>query len=161
MGKIDLDTVPERSGSIYPAPYDAMMQGRSSLRLGDAGGLTQFGVNIVVLQPGALSSLRHWHMEQDEFVMVTQGVCTLIQDAGETVLQTGDCAAFRAGDSDGHHLRNDSDTEVRFLEVGTRTPTETAFYSDIDLRVDVDETGFTFSRKDKSPYVAPETGEEK
>jgi hypothetical protein len=68
MPVIDPARVPIKTGSIYPEPYAAMMQGRSSLRLGEAGGLTQFGVNLVMLEPGAMSSLRHWHHNEDEFV---------------------------------------------------------------------------------------------
>ena len=151
MPKVDLSKLEARSGSIYPAPYDAEMEGRSSLRVGDAGGLTQFGANIVILAPGAKSSLRHWHVEQDEFVMVTQGRCTLIDDHGETQMTVGDCATFPANDGNGHHFINNTDDEARFLVIGTRTPTETAWYSDLDLKVSVDATGFTFTRKDGSP----------
>ena len=103
MPKLDLTNVPVKTGSIYPEPYAAMMAGRSSLRLGEAGGLTQVGVNLVTLQPGALSSLRHWHLHEDEFVMVTQGECVMVQEGGETLMQVGDCAAFPAGVADGHH----------------------------------------------------------
>ena len=94
MPVIDQSKCPRKTGSIYPAPHDAAMDGRSSLRLGDAGGLTQFGANLVRLAPGALSSLRHWHLHEDEFVMVTRGACTLIDDDGEHVMAVGDCAAF-------------------------------------------------------------------
>lgn len=119
MPIIDKTKVPVKTGSIYPAPYAAMMAGRSSLRLGEAGGLTQFGVNLVTLQPGALSSLRHWHMAEDEFVMVTAGECVLVQDAGEVVMRAGDCAAFPAM-PDGHHFINRSPAPVSFLVVAAR-----------------------------------------
>mgnify|MGYP000123483286 CR=1 FL=1 len=151
MPKIDLSKLEARTGSIYPAPHDAEVAGRSSLRVGDAGGLTQFGANIVILAPGAKSSLRHWHEEQDEFVMVTQGACTLVDDTGETAMGVGDCATFKAGDANGHHFINTTDDEARFLVIGTRTPTETAWYSDIDLRVAMSPGGFTFTRKDGTP----------
>ena len=78
MGKLNLSKAPHKTGSIYPGPFNSMMAGRSSLRLGDLGGLTQFGANMVILEPGAKSSLRHWHEQEDEFVMITQGTCTLI-----------------------------------------------------------------------------------
>ncbi|HHS89281.1 MAG TPA: cupin domain-containing protein [Rhodobacteraceae bacterium] len=151
MPKVDLNAVPVKTGSIYPAPYDAEMAGRSSLRVGDAGGLTQFGANIVILVPGAKSSLRHWHEEQDEFVVMLEGECTLIDDNGEARMRPGDCATFKAGDANGHHFVNQTDAEARFLVVGTRTPTETAHYSDLDMMVKVDANGFEFTRKDGSP----------
>lgn len=157
MPKIDLSKITPRAGSIYPAPFDAEMAGRSSLRVGDAGGLTQFGANIVILAPGAKSSLRHWHEQQDEFVMVTQGTCTLIDDDGEHEMTVGDCATFKAGDPNGHHFVNQTDDEASFLVIGTRTPTETGWYSDIDLKVTVDANGFAFARKDGTPYPGDDT----
>jgi len=151
MPKIDLSKLKPRTGSIYPAPYDTEMNGRASLRVGDAGGLTQFGANIVILAPGAKSSLRHWHVKQDEFVMITQGTCTLVDDQGETPMGVGDCATFPANDGNGHHFINNTGDEARFLVIGTRTESETAWYSDLDLKISVDATGFTFTRKDGSP----------
>ena len=155
MPKIDLATVPVRTGSIYPEPYATQMQGRSSLRLGQAGGLTQFGANLVILAPGARSSLRHWHRHEDEFVMVTQGECVLVQDAGETVMRAGDCAAFPAGDPDGHCLVNRSKAESRFLVVGTRAPSEVATYSDVDMMVVVEGGDARFTYKDGTPWAGP------
>lgn len=158
MPKLDLSAVPVKTGSIYPAPYAAMMAGRSSLRLGDAGGLTQFGVNLVTLEPGALSSLRHWHMAEDEFVMVTEGECIMVTDAGEEVMRPGDCAAFPAGKADGHHFVNRSGAVARFLVVGSKAPREVATYSDVDLMVEMAGGKATFTRKDGSPYVPEEGG---
>lgn len=151
MPKLDLDMVPHKTGSIYPDPYAAEMAGRTSLRLGDAGGLTQFGANLVILQPGAKSSLRHWHLNEDEFVMVTDGIVTLIDDHGETQMSVGDCAAFPAGDANGHHFINKTDSVARFLVVGTKAASETATYSDIDMKVEMQGGSCTFTRKDGSP----------
>lgn len=151
MPKVDLANAPVKTGSIYPAPYDAEMVGRSSVRIGDAGGLTQFGANLVILEPGAKSSLRHWHENEDEFVMVTEGDCTLVDDKGETVLTVGDCAAFPAGDPNGHHLINKTKDVAKFLVVGTRAAQERAHYSDIDMKVELNEGSFEFTRKDGSP----------
>lgn len=153
MPVIDLAKVPVKTGSIYPEPYASMMKGRSSLRLGDAGGLTQFGVNLVTLEPGALSSLRHWHLNEDEFVMVTEGECTLVQDAGETVMRPGDCAAFPAGSTDGHHFINRTDQIARFLVVGSKAPREVATYSDVDLRVEMEAGKARFTYKDGTDWT--------
>jgi len=155
MPKIDLAKVPVKTGSIYPEPYAAQMQGRSSLRLGQAGGLTQFGVNLVILAPGARSSLRHWHRNEDEFVMVTEGECVLVQDAGETLMLPGDCAAFPAGDPDGHCFINRSTTEARFLVVGTKAPSDVATYSDVDMVVVMEGGSARFTYKDGTPWDGP------
>jgi uncharacterized cupin superfamily protein len=152
MGVIDKTRAPVKTGSIYPPPYAAMMAGRSSLRLGDAGGLTQFGANLVTLEPGAISSLRHWHEKEDEFVWVVSGALTLVQDAGETAMRPGDCAAFPAGVADGHQFRNDTALAASFLVVGTRALGEVAHYSDVDLLVRIDAAGAVFTRRDGSPY---------
>lgn len=158
MPKLDLSRVPVRTGSIYPEPYAAMMRGRSSLRLGDAGGLTQFGANLVTLEPGAMSSLRHWHLNEDEFVMVTEGECELVEDAGATVMRAGDCAAFPANTPDGHHFVNRTDKIARFLVVGTRAPRETATYSDVDMMVQLSQGpqgGVVFTYRDGTPWTGP------
>jgi uncharacterized cupin superfamily protein len=133
MPKIDLDTVEARTGSTYPEPYASQMGGRAFQALGDAAGLTQFGVNMVTMPPGAISSLRHWHSGEDEFVWVTSGELVLVQDGGETVLRAGDAAGFKAGDPDGHHLKNRSTAPASFLAIGTRVQDDTCTYSDVDL----------------------------
>lgn len=155
MPIIDQTKCPVKTGSIYPEPYASEMRGRSSLRLGDAGGLTQFGANLVILEPGAKSSLRHWHLNEDEFVMVTEGECTLIDDAGAHVMRPGDCAAFPAGDTNGHHFINRTDRVAKFLVVGTRSPHEVATYSDVDMRVEIRDGRATFTYKDGTPWEGP------
>jgi uncharacterized cupin superfamily protein len=155
MPVIDQSKLVPRTGSIYPEPYASMMKGRSSLRLGDAGGLTQFGVNLIMLEPGALSSLRHWHLNEDEFVMVTEGECSLVQDAGETVMGPGDCAAFPAGSPDGHHFINRTDKPAKFLVVGTKAKAEVATYSDVDLQVHIEGGKARFTYKDGSDWTGP------
>ncbi|MDK3019534.1 cupin domain-containing protein [Pseudodonghicola flavimaris] len=161
MPKLDLTQIPWRTGSIYPAGKLAdAVAGRASQRLGDAGGLTQYGVNLVRLEPGAQSSLRHYHMQQDEFAMVTEGVLTLIENDGETEMRPGDCATFKAGEANGHHFVNRTDVPASFLVVGTRTETETAYYSDIDVMVKIGAEGANFTRKDGSPLTADQIGDE-
>jgi uncharacterized cupin superfamily protein len=155
MPKIDLAALPVRTGSIYPEPYATMMAGRSSLRLGQAGGLTQFGVNLVTLDPGARSSLRHWHRHEDEFVMVTEGTLVMQTDAGEEEMHPGDCAAFPANDGDGHCFVNRTDAPARFLVIGTKAPREVATYSDVDMMVTVEDGAATFTHKDGSPWSGP------
>lgn len=150
--KIDLAKAPVKTGSIYPPPYAEMMAGRSSQRLGDAGGLTQFGVNLVTLQAGAMSSLRHWHLAEDEFVMVTQGEVTMVTDAGAQLMRMGDCAAFPAGSPNGHHFINHTNAPAQFLVVGSKAAREVATYSDVDLMVTMEGGRATFTRKDGTPY---------
>ena len=155
MPVIDKSKCPVKTGSIYPEPYASQMAGRSSLRLGDAGGLTQFGANEVILQPGAMSSLRHWHEREDEFVVILSGECTLVQDEGETVMRPGDCAAFPAGDTNGHHFINRSGAEARFLVVGSRAPREVAHYSDVDFRIEMEGGKARFTYRDGSDWTGP------
>ena len=155
MPKLDLAKVPLKTGSMYPEPYASMMAGRSSLRLGDAGGLTQFGVNLVMLEPGALSSLRHWHLNEDEFVMVTEGECIMVQDAGEVVMRAGDCAAFPAGSSDGHHFINRSAQVVKFLVIGSKAKSEVATYTDVDFQLHVEGGKARFTYKDGTDWTGP------
>lgn len=155
MGVIDLASAPVKTGSVYPEPYASQMAGRSSLRLGEAAGLTRFGANLVTLDPGARSSLRHWHAQEDELVMVTDGEVVLLQDAGEHPMRPGDCAAWRAGDTDGHCLVNRTDRPARFLVVGSKPRHDVVTYSDVDLRLEIDDgrTGFTY--RDGTPWTGP------
>ena len=155
MPKIDLSTLELRTGSIYPEPYASEMAGRSSLRLGAAGGLTQFGSNLVFLEPGAKSSLRHWHLNEDEFVMVTEGTLMLHEDAGETEMNPGDCAAFPAGNPDGHCFINRSDTRAAFLVIGTRAHEERATYSDLDFLIQIKDGQPKFMYRDGSDWEGP------
>ena len=161
MPKLDLSKIETQRGSTYPGKLKEPCMGRSVQRIGHAGGLTQYGVNLVTLDPGSASSLRHYHLEQDEFLMVTQGVCTLIDDDGEHEMRPGDCAAFPAGDANGHHMVNLSDDYASFLVVGTHTKTETGIYSDVDMMVKIADGQFDFTRKDGSPLTAEQIGEDK
>jgi uncharacterized cupin superfamily protein len=153
MPKIDIDKLPVERSSSYPAPFNKVVEGRARQRLGRPAGLTQFGVNICTLAPGAASSLRHWHENEDELVYVIEGEVVLCEDGGETVLKAGEAAAWKAGMPNGHCLVNRSDREARLLEVGTRAAAERAHYSDIDMMVVRDEAGARFTRKDGAPYV--------
>lgn len=135
MPKIDIKAAPLKTGSIYPEPYNGQMAGRSSVRLGQHAGLTQFGVNIVHLEPGAPASLRHWHLKEDEFAMVLTGELVLVEDAGETVMRPGDCAAWKAGVPDAHRFINRSDAPASFLVVGSKAEAEEATYGDVDMKI--------------------------
>jgi uncharacterized cupin superfamily protein len=149
MGKrIDPKATPASVGSGYPAPYGEPCASRVRNRLGDAAGLTDFGVNLLRLPPGVWSSQRHWHTAEDEFVYVLEGEVVLVTDAGEETLRPGDCAGFKAGVEDGHHLQNRSEADVVLLEVGSRRAEDAGDYPDIDMRFTPD--GFT--RKDGSAF---------
>src|SRR3979409_1384594 len=123
MPKIDIDSAPTRFGAGYPPPYDEPCKARRRWQLGDAAGLTQFGVNLLRLPPGAWSSQRHWHSGEDEFVYIVSGEGMLVTDAGEEVLRAGDCAGFKANDGDGHQLQNRSGQDAIVLEIGSRVAT--------------------------------------
>jgi uncharacterized cupin superfamily protein len=151
MPKIDLTAVPARKGSGYPSPFDIPCANRLRPRLGDAGGLSDFGVNLMTLPPGAWSSQRHWHSHEDEFVYVIEGELTLVEDQARTVLRAGDCAAFPKGTGNGHHLINESPEVAVYLEVGTRQSADLTTCSDIDLK-SANADG-RFVRKDGTPYV--------
>jgi uncharacterized cupin superfamily protein len=147
--KIDISKVPLRAGSRYPKPFDEPCQDKSRRRLGSAAGLTQFAVNLLELGPGAWSSQRHWHPEVDEFVYVVHGPVVLVTDAGETILESGDCAGFKAGEPNGHHLQNRGTESALILEVGMGSPADLhTEYSDIDMRA----TPAGYVHKDGMPY---------
>lgn len=153
MAKIDTSGVSVRRGSRYPAPYDAPCQAREAHLLSEAAGLAQFGVVLVRLEPGAWSSQRHWHAREDEFVYVLEGELVLVTDGGEEVMHPGDCAGFKAGVPNGHHLQNRSGRTATFLVVGTRDDQDHGEYSDIDMKFGPGRygAGGSYTRKDGSP----------
>jgi len=149
---VDHRTLPVESGTPYPPPFDAQVKGRHRSRLSPALGLTKFGVNIVRIEPGAQSSARHWHSEQDEFVYILEGEAVLVTDEGETPLSAGMAAGFPAGNPNGHTLANRSDSDVLAMEVGDRPRAEDVTYPDIDMANAVRDGKPHFLRKDGSSF---------
>ncbi len=155
MPVIDRAHVPEKIGSGYPAPLDVPCRERRVRRLGAAGGLTRLGVSEVTLPPGAWSSQRHWHAEEDEFLYVLEGELVLVTDAGERVVRAGDCAAFKAGDRDGHHLQNRSGAPARFLAMSNRSDDDWGEYPGLDLVFTPGRysgRGGGYAHRDGTPY---------
>jgi uncharacterized cupin superfamily protein len=140
-------------GTFYPAPYDEPCRARERTRLGDAAGLTQYGVNLLRLPPGAWSSQRHWHTGQDEFIYILSGEITLVTDAGDETLRAGDCAGFPASEGNGHCLQNRSGDEALVLEVGTRIPGDSAYYPDIDMVAPAGGKPAMYTHRDGTPYT--------
>lgn len=150
---LDPSSLAPRTTTAYPEPFRARVLPREKRALGDALGLTRFGVNLTTLFPGKESSLRHHHAREDEFVFVLEGEVTLRTDEGEQILRAGMCAGFPAGTTNGHHLVNRSDREARYLEVGNRDPSDVAGYADDDLVAAKDPAGkWVFARRDGTPY---------
>ena len=144
---------PRTRPSLYPAPFAARVAGRVKQALGDAFGLTRFGVNRTTLRPGAMSALRHWHTRQDEFIYVVSGRPTLVMNGGATQLEPGMCMGFKAGDPDGHHLVNKTAEDAVYLEMGDRSPDDSASYPDDDLEAVMGGDGqWRFLHKDGTPY---------
>jgi len=152
MPKIDIDKLKVDTYTGYPEPFRQAVLGRERQRLGNAVGLDQFGVNLSRLKPGAASSQRHWHQNEDEFVYVLEGELVLCEDGGETVLKPGDAAGWKAGVANGHCLINRTSRDAVYLEIGSRAARETATYPDIDMRAERDDKGMRYVHKDGTPY---------
>ena len=149
MPKLDLEAIPQSNRTGYPAPYDAPIPGRWYRRLAKAAGLTEMGASHVVLKPGAWSSQRHWHAEEDELLVVISGEAVLIEDEAETVMRAGDIAAWPKGVKNGHHLQNRSEEDCVLLAVSAGdSANDTGEYPDIDLKFDRD----AYLHKDGTPY---------
>jgi uncharacterized cupin superfamily protein len=155
MPKLDIAAIPPRKGSGYPAPFHETARDRIKQALGDAGGLSDFGINLVTLPPGNWSSQRHWHLLEDEFVYVLSGELTLVTDGGETRVAAGECAAFPKNTPDGHHFINKSGKDAVYLEVGSRSGGDVCHYPDIDMHIPGSGGWY---RKDGTPYPPRERG---
>ena len=151
---IKADAVPPtRPGRGYPEPFASRVAGRVRRALGDAFGLTHFGVNLTRLPPGGMSALRHTHMREDEFIYILEGEPILVTNAGETPLRAGMCAGFKAGSGDAHHLINRTGRDVAYLEIGDRNPGDTVIYPDDDIGRALTADGQpVFVRRDGRPY---------
>ena len=152
--KIDLTKAPAVAGTLYPPPFDQPCLKRRRVKIGDAAGLTQFGVNLCTLPPGSWSSQRHWHEKEDELIYVVEGEVVLVTDGGEQVLRAGACAGYPAGSRDAHQLVNRSGSPARYLEVGNRIDGDNAFYPDDDLMWCEDQNGVYAAHKDGRRYGA-------
>lgn len=150
MPKLDLSAITVLRKTGYPPQFAGPIAGRSVLRVGSAGGLTELGASLVTLEPGAWSSQRHWHDGEDEFLIILQGEATLVEDDGAVTLKAGDCAAFPKGSRNGHHLRNESQAVCRFLVVSAGEPAGGG-YSDIDMMFTAEGS---YVRKDGTPLDA-------
>jgi uncharacterized cupin superfamily protein len=148
MPKLDLDAIEQTNRTGYPAPFDRDVAGRWYRRLAPPGGLTQFGVSQVTLKPGAWSSQRHWHDDEDEFLVMISGEAVLVEDGGRTILRPGDCAAWPKGIRNGHHLRNESDSDCSFIVVGSGAG-GSGGYSDIDMLFTADNR---YTHEDGTAY---------
>jgi uncharacterized cupin superfamily protein len=152
MPKIEIAKLPDDSSTAYPEPFRKAVEGRLRKRLGNAAGLTQFGVNLARLKPGAASSQRHWHKAEDEFVYMLEGELVLCENEGETVLKPGDAVGWKAGVANGHCLVNRTARDAVYLEIGTRSVEERVDYPDIDMRLERDEKGMRYLHKSGEPY---------
>ena len=152
MPKVDIAKVPVKSGSAYPAQFQAECRGRHKQALGDAAGLTQFGVNLSRIEPGQASALLHWHEQEDEFIYMLEGELVLVESDGETVLRPGDAAGFKAGSGVAHKLVNRSDKGAVYFEVGSRSAAERVHYPDVDLVLERGDAGRRYLHKDGRPY---------
>lgn len=151
MGKkLKIEAIQSILGSGYPAPFDEPCKFRERKQLGNAAGLTQFGVNLLRLPPGSWSSQRHWHSAEDEFVFILEGEVVLVTSGAEEVLRAGECAGFKANEPDGHHLQNRSLRGAVVLEVGSRSNADATVYPDIDMIIAAGSD--TYTRRDGTPY---------
>lgn len=142
--------LPEERRTSYPESFAAAVSGRWRRRLGDAFGLSDFGVNLTRLEPGSATALRHWHTHEDELVITLEGEATLVTEAGETAMGPGTCVGFRKGVADGHQLINRSQSPVVLLEISARRPdVDEVFYPDVDLRC---LPGRIFAHRDGTPW---------
>jgi uncharacterized cupin superfamily protein len=151
--RIDAATLTPIIGTTYPQPFDQPCRSRERVKLGDEAGLTQYGVNLLRLPPGAWSSQRHWHTHEDEFVFVVSGEVVLVTDAGDEVLRAGEAAGFKAGDPDGHCLQNRSAADAIVLEIGSRVAGNSAHYPDIDMVAPAGGKPAAYTRRDGTAYT--------
>jgi uncharacterized cupin superfamily protein len=152
MPKVDIAKVPVKSGAFYPVEFQAECRSRHKQALGDAAGLTQFGVNITRISPGAASALRHWHEQEDEFIYMLEGELVLVENGGEVVLKAGDAAGFKAGSGNAHRLINRGTRDAVYFEVGTRAKAERVHYPDVDLVMERDEKSRRYLHRSGEPY---------
>ena len=153
LAPIEAEAIISQSGCSYPEPYKSRMGNMNWRPLSDEFGLTQFGISLETLSPGAESALRHWHTLEDEFVYMISGEVVMRNDDGEFSMTKGMCVGFKAGDRNAHHLINRSDSDAQYLILGSRVPGDMGFYPDDDLAWFPTESGRIKAHKDGTPYL--------
>lgn len=148
MPKVELDSVTPSNATGYPDPFHREVAGRWWKRIAPLAGLTEMGASHVTLEPGAWSSQRHWHDDEDELVIMLSGTAVLVEDDGETEVRAGDVLAWPKGVRNGHHLINRSDRPCSFIAISAG-PNGTGGYSDIDMMWTKDGR---FVRRDGTEY---------
>lgn len=119
------------------------------LRYSDAGGLTQFGAYVETLRPGARSSDRHWHEEEDEFLYMLSGEATVIEEDGDHLLHPGDAACWKAGTANAHQVVNRSGAPCTYLIFGARVAHDIVHYPDVGrILYDFDDGTWRLHRTD-------------
>ena len=160
MTLIHKNSLPKTGGTTsYPPPFDKNADQYEAVNLGDSAGLTQFGVGLETLLPGGISSQRHWHENEDEFLYMLSGEAVLVENDGEYVVHAGDAVGWKAGVENGHHLINRSDQPVTYLIMGTRAENDAVHYPDIDLHYSCKNGVCQYSHKDGTPYATSDNGE--
>jgi uncharacterized cupin superfamily protein len=152
VAAVAAQVAPRYAKTIYPEPLASRVAGRTKRVLGDLFGLQNFGVNLTTLAPEAMSALRHAHAKQDEFVYILEGTPTLYTDEGATTLSPGMCAGFRCATGNAHHLVNETTQDVVYLEIGDRTPGDSAVWPDDDLQIIEVGGRKRLGHRDGTPY---------
>jgi len=147
------DISENKNKSVYPEPFAAMMGGRVKRNLGDYFGLSNFGVNLTELLPGAISALKHHHLKQDEFIYILSGAPILSYGNKEYQMSPGECFGFKSGNQISHQLINKTNDTVVYLEVGDRSPGDAVVYPEDDLCARSKKDGsWVFTHKDGEEY---------
>ncbi len=130
---LDAISVKANRGNSLPEPFHTTMGEFETRRMARHFGLTAIAVNLVHLDPGCQSALRHWHPKNEEFVYMLTCELVLITDEGETVMQPGMVAGFIGGEENGHHLVNRSSEVASYIVVGSLLGGDRGHYPDDDF----------------------------
>ncbi len=146
------DIAPREKRTVYPEPFASLIGNREKRIIGDLFGLSNFGVNYTTLNPKAQSALKHAHTTQDEFIFVIEGNPTLYFGDEEFILNPGECFGFPKN-GPAHHLVNNTDNTVTYLEIGCRNSSDETNYPNDDLVARMGQEGkWVFYHKNGTPY---------
>jgi uncharacterized cupin superfamily protein len=114
----------------FDEPREQPGFGARRARLGYQAGSERLGLSLWEVAPGQASYPYHYHLSEEEMLVVLSGRPSLRTPEGWRELEEGEVVSLPRGETGGHQLLNRTDTTVRFLAISTNGEPDIVVYPD-------------------------------